>query len=242
MSGRVIAIGDIHGCGHALEAVIHEINPQPEDTIISLGDVIDYGRESNMVLDILMGLKSKTNLIAIQGNHEEMLLNSFDNPKVKDMWLIAGGVSTLNSYKFCGDLDVIPEHHLEFIRTFVPYYETDDQIFLHANYDPELDLDEQLPHVLRWTLLEPDDAAPHKSGKRVFMGHTEQRDGELLDLNFCVCLDTYCHGYGWLTAADVETGQTWQASRWGALREGEDLRNLQKAKKMLHPEVALSES
>jgi serine/threonine protein phosphatase 1 len=35
-----------------------------------------------------------------------------------------------------------------------------------------------------------------------------------------VCIDTYCHGGGWLTALDVSSGDVWQTRRDGAFREG----------------------
>ena len=34
-----------------------------------------------------------------------------------------------------------------------------------------------------------------------------------------ICLDTYCHGGGWLTGLEVGSGQIWQADREGRLRE-----------------------
>ena len=46
---RTIAIGDIHGCSIALEALIETINPQPNDTIIPLGDYVDRGIDSKGV-------------------------------------------------------------------------------------------------------------------------------------------------------------------------------------------------
>jgi serine/threonine protein phosphatase 1 len=77
----------------------------------------------------------------------------------------------------------------------------------------------QPDYQLRWALFEPDKMQPHVSGKTVVVGHTEQADGEVLDLGFAVCIDTACWRYGWLTAMDVTTKQTWQASRWGMLRQ-----------------------
>ena len=43
MSERKIAIGDIHGCANALEALISAIKPTADDQIICLGDLIDRG-------------------------------------------------------------------------------------------------------------------------------------------------------------------------------------------------------
>jgi serine/threonine protein phosphatase 1 len=41
MSARTIAIGDVHGCSVALDALIATIRPRPEDTIVTLGDYIN---------------------------------------------------------------------------------------------------------------------------------------------------------------------------------------------------------
>jgi serine/threonine protein phosphatase 1 len=38
------------------------------------------------------------------------------------------------------------------------------------------------------------------------------------DFGHLVCIDTYCHGSGWLTALDVKTGEVWQADKDGTLR------------------------
>ena len=44
------------------------------------------------------------------------------------------------------------------------------------------------------------------------MGHTPQKSGEVLDLGYLKCIDTFCHGGGWLTALEVRTGKVWQAN------------------------------
>jgi serine/threonine protein phosphatase 1 len=50
------------------------------------------------------------------------------------------------------------------------------------------------------------------------VGHTPQWSGEVLDLGFLVCIDTGCHGGGWLTALEVDAGKIWQANNRGELR------------------------
>jgi len=50
------------------------------------------------------------------------------------------------------------------------------------------------------------------------VGHTSQKSGEILDLGHVVCIDTFCHGGGWLTAMDVMSGDVWQADRHGQMR------------------------
>jgi serine/threonine protein phosphatase 1 len=232
--GRLIAIGDIHGCAHALDAVLGEIRPGPRDQIVCLGDVIDSGRDTNLVIERLLALSQECTLICIKGNHEEMLLEALGNERVKNSWLMCGGVATVNSYRFCGDIDVIPAEHVEFIRTFRDCYETDSYIFVHANYEPHLSLEDQPEHVLRWSLLEAFAPVPHASGKTVVVGHTEQKGGEILDLGCVKCIDTYCYGYRWLTALDVHSGEVWQSSRWGVLRDpGETIDGLLKARQLI---------
>lgn len=233
IDGRTIVIGDIHGCAHALEALLNEIRPTSDDLIISLGDFIDTGRETSDVVRQLIALERECRFVAILGNHEEMLLAALTSERLKQSWLMCGGMPTLNSYRFCGDIDVIPDDHLEFIRRCRPYYETQTHIFLHANYLADVALEDQPEHVLRWSLFEEPYPEPHCSGKTAVVGHTEQRNGEILDLGHVLCIDTACHSYGWLTAMDVRSGEVWQASRWGVMRDGEPLNGLKRARQIL---------
>ncbi len=62
---RLFAIGDIHGCSTALRALIETIDPRPDDTIVTLGDVIDYGPDTRGVVEQLMALSQRCELISI---------------------------------------------------------------------------------------------------------------------------------------------------------------------------------
>lgn len=215
---RVIAIGDIHGCSRALDAVLDQIRPTRQDLIVCLGDFIDQGKDTCGVIDRLIDLQRTTNFVCLMGNHEEMLGAALWNEKARRYWETAGGISTLMSYHFGATLATIPAEHWEFILTTWSYFETDQFIFTHANYEADLPLNEQTGPVLRWEPLDPSRVRPHYSGKTVIVGHTEQRGGELLDLGPVRCLDTYCYGHGFLTAQDVLSGMTWQANRFGDRR------------------------
>lgn len=230
---RVIAIGDIHGCVHALDAVLDAIEPHRADEIIVLGDFIDCGRESAAVIERLLALRHECRLIVVMGNHEELMLASLDNERARTMWLNVGGVNTVFSYRYGGTIDDIPAAHIEFVQGCIPYHETERHVFTHASYDPDLPMDAQPPHLLRWAMLDPYDVRPHCSGKTFVVGHWAQQDGEILDLGFVKCIDTDCCGYGWLTALDVDSGRVWQASRWGALRKDETSAELQRAAELL---------
>ncbi|MFO0917833.1 MAG: metallophosphoesterase family protein [Planctomycetaceae bacterium] len=221
-AARLIAIGDVHGCAHALDALLETIQPQPADHLVFLGDLIDHGRDSADVLDRLLELPERCQVTLIQGNHEEMLFAARDSEQSLRYWENCGGVATLNSYRFGALVSEIPDKHWDALRSAAPYVETEQFIFTHANYQADLPMDQQESYQLRWDLFDPDHMHPHHSGKTVIVGHTEQKNSEILDLGFAICIDTACWRYGWLTALDVHSRDYWQASRWGILREEEE--------------------
>ncbi len=137
-SPRTIAIGDILGCSIALEKLLAAINPDKSDTIVTLGDHIDWGPDSRGVLDILIGLSERCRLIPLLGNHEEMLLAARQSRTELVYWMKLGGTATMDSYGNRSTWDDIPRSHFKFIESCQPYYETDQFIFSHANYDPDL--------------------------------------------------------------------------------------------------------
>ncbi|MEZ6115486.1 MAG: metallophosphoesterase family protein [Pirellulaceae bacterium] len=214
---RIIAIGDIHGCNTALHALLDAIGLTDRDILVPLGDYVDRGPDSKGVLDTLIRLKAEFDVRPIFGNHEEMMLTALEGNPPHD-WLRYGGVETLDSYGFSGDLGIVPEHHVEFLRNCVDYVETDKHIFLHANYIYDVPLDRQDEFQLRWRSLIDEMPGPHMSGKIAVVGHTPDKTGEILDVGFLKCIDTFCYGGQWLTALDVLTGQVWQANDQGELR------------------------
>lgn len=218
MSERVIAIGDIHGCAAALRAAIAAIDPQPRDTLVVLGDVVDRGPDTRGALDQLLELREQCQLIAILGNHEEMMLNYVDGRPQPDDWLMCGGRETMASYGTTLDPQSITDVHIDYICTWGDYWENDSHFFVHGNYDPHVPLSEQRFSHLRWVALRQSIPTAHCSGKTAIVGHTSLKNGEILDLGYLKCIDTYCHGGGWLTALDTTSGQIWQANRDGAMR------------------------
>ncbi len=218
MPARTIAIGDIHGCSAALDALLDAIRPRPDDTIVTLGDYINRGPDSRGVLDRLIALSRRCRLIPILGNHDQMLLDVHSG-KYPIYWLLdIGGTTTLDSYGPGHDLSLIPDEHFEFLEGCEDFHETETHIFLHANYYPDLPMSEQDAGILRWESLRETTPGPHESGKIVIAGHTSQKSGEILNLGHLKCIDTFCYGGGWLTALDVRTEEVWQVDREGNLR------------------------
>lgn len=217
---RLIAIGDIHGCSAALAALLDAIELGEGDRIVTLGDYVDRGPDSRGVVEALLRLESEDRLIPILGNHEEMMLGALRGTYPRQAWLQYGGIQTLESYGFVGDTSVIPDEHLAFFDRCLDYYESDEFFFTHANYVAGEPLASQPAEALRWQNLQQHFPQPHASGKRAIVGHTAQRNGEVLDADHLWCLDTHCHGGGWLTACDVASGDMWQAAADGTMRLG----------------------
>lgn len=218
MEDRIIAIGDIHGCAVALRVLLEAIDVVESDTIVSLGDLVDRGPDSKAAIDQLLELRSRCKLVLVEGNHEEMMLAVVRGGKPPHEWLKHGGVSTLDSYGFSGDLSVVPDEHVAFMESAVPFYETDSHFFVHGNYSPKVPLEKQDPAITRWRSLIESTPGPHVSGKKAIVGHTPDKSGEIFDIGHLMCIDTYCYGGMWLTAVDVANGTTWQANEEGELR------------------------
>lgn len=218
MTHRLIAIGDIHGCTLALRALLTAIKPRPDDTLVTLGDYVDRGPDSKGTLDELIALAGRCRLVPIFGNHDQMLLDAKDgnDPTLSFFWLECGGQETLDSYGQNATVDDVPPEHLAFLRSCRRYFETDTHIFVHANYLPDVPLDQQTDDVLRWLSLREFVPGPHLSGKIGVVGHTSQET--LLDLGHLLAIDTGCCYGGWLTAIDLTNGQRWQARESGRIR------------------------
>lgn len=223
---RTIAIGDIHGCATALQALLDSIEPTSTDTIVALGDYVDRGMESSRVLEMMTELVSSTRLVPLIGNHELMMFKALQNRgDDMDFWMTHGGNATVASYG--GRIQNIPQHHLTFLSHCVRFHETDTHFFTHANYLPDLPLNEQPDEMLFWEHVKERIPPPHFSGKTAVVGHTPQGDGEMLIFDHLNVIDTYCYGDQWLTALDVTTGDFWQANNVAKLRRG----NLEEATK-----------
>ncbi len=219
MPQRVIAIGDVHGCAEALRGLLVSIELRADDTIVMLGDCIDRGPDSRGVIETLLDLREKCRLVPIFGNHEELMLNYLDQRPQPDDWLECGGAATLESYALQNGTWEIPDSHLDFIRGWVDWFESDQHFFVHGSYDPKLALPKQRWNVYRWHSLRTNIPGPHVSGQTALVGHTSQKDGEILDVGHLICIDTYCWGGGWLTAYEPAIGRVWQVDRVGRPRQ-----------------------
>ncbi len=217
MAGRVLAIGDVHGCHCAFATLIGMLTISSSDTVVFLGDLVDRGPATKEVVTEVLMLSSRCKMIHITGNHEEMMRNAIGGKGLFSAWLDSGGQATLDSYG--GNLENIPSDHIRFLVSSVPFHQTETDIFVHASLESNVSLANQTSDFLRWKHLGGQEP-PHISGKRVICGHTVQTDGVPLVFDGWVCIDTYPHGGKWLTCLDVENDYVFQASQTGDKASG----------------------
>lgn len=80
---RTIVIGDVHGCYHELKTMISKLKANKKyragkDRLIFLGDYIDRGYDSRNVVKFIRQLQKKTKkVVALMGNHEDMMLDFY---------------------------------------------------------------------------------------------------------------------------------------------------------------------
>jgi serine/threonine protein phosphatase 1 len=188
--GRLLAVGDIHGCLDQLKTLMTQVAPKLADRVVFLGDYVDRGPDSAGVIDYLIEFnRIFPSTCFLRGNHEQMFIDYLDGHDPTS-FLVNGGLKTLSSYQSSGRWP-IPSSHRTFIDALLDYYETEDYIFVHAGLRPGIPLAEQ-----DW-------------GKTVVYGHTPLEEPLLAETR--LGLDTGCVYGRQLTCCDVRTRQIWQA-------------------------------
>lgn len=221
---RLFVVGDVHGYIKPLAALFDEIKPARQDTVVMLGDYIDRGPDSKKTLQFLKKQAKKCNLITLRGNHEDILLHILEDELYAmantEDWLSWGGAETLASFNVKWPYQ-LPGWVYNFLKQCPLYYETENNIFVHANFDPETPLSDQDPDMLCWQrVFSTFDYPRHYSGKMGYVGHTAQKSGQILEKEGFWCIDTYLYGGRYLTALDVESGKIWQVNQEGVFKKG----------------------
>lgn len=69
-AGRLIFVGDIHGCYEELVELLARVSPSPSDAVVSVGDVVTKGPAADRCLD----LWRERGFLAVKGNNEVKVL------------------------------------------------------------------------------------------------------------------------------------------------------------------------
>lgn len=174
---RYIAIGDIHGMKDELVSLLENVlSIQSEDTLVFIGDYVDRGYDNKGVLDYLMHLPFKNEVIFLRGNHEDMMIKGLMHDNYRTCWVMNGGRETLRDFG-AATLEDIPQEYFDWIKqTRIFYAPNDDLLFVHAGINPMCSLSEQSEQDLLWirdTFLESN----KDFGFKIIHGHTPSMAG-----------------------------------------------------------------
>ena len=203
MNGRLIAIGDIHGCHLEFAELLARLALGREDRLILLGDLLNRGPDSNKVLDLARDHKA----LALLGNHELRLLKyrrTGDKKPLKE-----------------GDLDTFEKLRAEdwaFIETMLLTFEERElnTVFVHGGFLPDEPWQKQPAEVVTRIQVIDRDGKPAKRADKpdapawadlwsgppfVVYGHTPRP--EIYKLKWSLGIDTGCVQGGHLTAYEL---------------------------------------
>lgn len=212
---KIFAIGDIHGCLEKLQTLMKKIDiDYQKDILIFIGDYIDRGRSSREVIDYIIRLREKSeNVICLMGNHEQMFMNYLDGVN-EGLYLGNGGRATLESYGILLSDNVqerkakVSGKHLQFFRSLLPYYESDQYVFVHAGVRSELPMNEQTIDDLLWIRFAFIENRKD-FGKTVVFGHTPMKN--LMIEKNKIGIDTGAVYGGKLTCVELPAMKIYQA-------------------------------
>lgn len=172
MPGLTYAIGDIHGRLDLLRAAIAAITAHAAGVrhqVVCLGDYVDRGPDSKMVVETLMTLTAHGAWRCLMGNHEQMMIDALRTIETEhlDLWLDNGGEATLKSYGMG-----VPKAHLAWLEALPLTWRDAHRLYVHAGISPRKPIEAQSWRSLLWireTFLTADaDALPC----HVVHGHT----------------------------------------------------------------------
>ncbi len=200
MNGRLIAIGDIHGCHEEFAELLSLLELKPDDRLILLGDLVNRGPDSHRVIELARAHRA----ISLLGNHELRLLN----------------------YRRTRDLKYIKEHDLEtfdqlrpddwtYLEKMLLTYEEPalNLVLVHGGFLPGQPWQRQPAEVVTRIQVIDRDGQPRKRADApaapfwadlwngppyVIYGHTPRP--EIYKLKWSLGLDTACVMGGHLTA------------------------------------------
>lgn len=200
MSGRLIAVGDIHGCHKEFEDLLDKLDLQKDDRLILLGDLINRGPDSGRVVE----LAREHATASLLGNHELRHLNyrRTDDPShlKKD------------DYATIGQLRGKDWDYLESMKLT---YEDQELgvVLVHAGFLPDRPWQKQPARIVTRIQVVGKDGEPHKRSEMpdaphwstlwegppfVVYGHTPRED--VARTKWTLGIDTACVLGGSLTA------------------------------------------
>jgi serine/threonine protein phosphatase 1 len=200
MPGRLIAIGDIHGCHKEFADLLDKLDLGKDDRLVLLGDLISRGPDSGTVVE----LAREHATVSLLGNHELRHLNyrRTDDP------------SHLKKYDYA-TMDQLRGRDWDYLESMKLTYEDEELgvVFVHGGFLPDRPWQKQPARIVTRIQVVGKDGEPHKRSELpdaphwstlwegppfVVYGHTPRED--ISRTKWTLGIDTSCVLGGSLTA------------------------------------------
>lgn len=217
---RKFVIGDIHSHYDEMMELFEMVNFDfDNDSLVSLGDLVDRGIKPIEVIETLMKIKK---FIHILGNHDEWCYQYLVNKDQPSEWIFQGGKSTLNAYV---NNEEYQDRHIAFFEKARLYYiDNENRLFVHGGFNHRIpfNLQRDKKELLIWdrslvlTAIEYDECdQKFQEFSEIFVGHTptqfikEETPKRFSNLWM---LDTGVYISGKLSIMNIETKEFWQST------------------------------
>ncbi len=200
MNGRLIAVGDIHGCHKEFEDLLDKLDLKKDDRLVLLGDLISRGPDSGKVV----ALAREYATASLLGNHELRHLNyrRTDDP------------SHLKKYDH-DTMEQLRGKDWDYLESMKLTYEDEELgvVFVHGGFMPDRPWQKQPARIVTRIQVVGKDGEPHKRSEMpdaphwstlwegppfVVYGHTPRED--VVRTKWTLGIDTSCVLGGFLTA------------------------------------------
>lgn len=161
---RIMTIGDLHGNYKGLMQALERSNfNYKNDTLISLGDIVDGHSQTYEVVEELLKIK---NLICIKGNHDDWFNKWIQTGNNIPGWRQGQDATALSYIRLKNSTiteatpytiphllkpEDIPNSHVKFFADQIPYYIDDENnLFIHGGFNRHFLLKEQEEDIFWW--------------------------------------------------------------------------------------------
>ncbi|KAI9008434.1 Metallo-dependent phosphatase-like protein [Phycomyces nitens] len=232
--GRILVVGDVHGCVKEFDKLVEKLQLTSNDQLILAGDLTSKGPDSIGVLQRAKQLGA----LCVRGNHDDKVirLKTFELKKGADSMAPPKAVmpegNVGDPIKFSNYHSVLARNmsmdeynYLSSCPMILNFPYLNNSVVVHAGLDPTItDLSSQVPYLVMnmrgidnglptpenklgtpWATLWNAAQANQSQPTRVFYGHASSRGLQINKYTFGV--DTGCVDGGELTAIDMKTLQ-----------------------------------
>ena len=157
------AISDIHGYLNILKETMKKVDLSNDNMLFFLGDYIDDGPHSRQTLEYIYNLQKQypNQVIVLKGNHEEWFIDWLEDEIEIAYFQADKNLETLKTFLNNNQIGIIANYLkngksifeinsiikeyvkanypelIKWVKNLPSYYETENQIFVHAGIDEE---------------------------------------------------------------------------------------------------------